>query len=325
MSFVPDEPLYDFDKTPVIEITDIPAEQIQYVRSNLLPGFESCDDATIKRFIRATGANLPLSVKRLNKTLQWRKENNPENTVCLACVKNPRSHYLHMVGHDTAGRPIIYSCLENPTNNDLEDNKKHMIQTFESAIKHMPPGVEQWIWLCDIYGFSVADASTKIAKAFLDISAEHYPERLYKFVILGAPSIFSVLWKAVAPLVDPKTYKKIRIVAYDAVPSKKDEKKAAKALKKGEVPSDFKSQLLDELNSFCDASTRDWILRELAYNRSKKKGDHDVYSYQHLYLSACKGHLLPINDDGEHNIYGCPNLMRLYTEKPDLLLPQGKM
>lgn len=40
----------------------------------------------------------------------------------------------------------------------------------------MPPGVEQWVWVCDFHGFGMADINPKLAKAFLDISAEHYPE-----------------------------------------------------------------------------------------------------------------------------------------------------
>jgi len=40
----------------------------------------------------------------------------------------------------------------------------------------MPPGVQQWVWVCDFHGFGMADINPKLAKAFLDISAEHYPE-----------------------------------------------------------------------------------------------------------------------------------------------------
>lgn len=48
--------------------------------------------------------------------------------------------------------------------------------TQPQAIRCMPPGVQQWVWVCDFYGFGVADINPKLAKAFLDISAEHYPE-----------------------------------------------------------------------------------------------------------------------------------------------------
>ena len=35
------------------------------------------------------------------------------------------------------------------------------------AIKCMPPGVEQWVWVCDFYGFGMADVNPKLAKVWL--------------------------------------------------------------------------------------------------------------------------------------------------------------
>lgn len=39
-----------------------------------------------------------------------------------------------------------------------------LLQTFETAIKVMPPGVEQWVWVCDFHGFSKKDVNPKMAK-----------------------------------------------------------------------------------------------------------------------------------------------------------------
>jgi CRAL/TRIO domain len=47
------------------------------------------------------------------------------------------------------------------------------------------------------------------AKAFVDLAAKHYPERLQKFWIVGAPKLFSVLWNAIQPFVDPVTKSKV--------------------------------------------------------------------------------------------------------------------
>ena len=55
----------------------------------------------------------------------------------------------------------------------------------------------------------------KLARLFLDISAEHYPERLALFVIVDAPSLFGMLWRAISTFVDPKTYNKIRCGAWE--------------------------------------------------------------------------------------------------------------
>jgi hypothetical protein len=52
------------------------------------------------------------------------------------------------------------------------------------------------------------------AKAFLDLAAKHYPERLQQFLIVHAPKVFSVLWNAVQPFVDPVTKQKIRFAPY---------------------------------------------------------------------------------------------------------------
>lgn len=47
----------------------------------------------------------------------------------------------------------------------------------------------------------MADMSPKLAKAFLDMSATYYPERLGMFVLVDTPAVFSVLWNAIEKLV----------------------------------------------------------------------------------------------------------------------------
>lgn len=163
--------------------------------------------------------------------MQWRKQVRPQDVVCRACAKDPRSHYMHLIGHCKLGRPIIYSCLELAKNKVFEDNRDHMIQvrgicgsdlnaasgafshvlrhptttpsrlpvpraplvldprtsyftkpsatkpfpqTFEWAVKCMPPGVEQWIWVCDFKGFGMADVNPKLAK----VPPQHTPAHL---------------------------------------------------------------------------------------------------------------------------------------------------
>ena len=37
------------------------------------------------------------------------------------------------MGHDDLGRPVIYSCLRNASNRSTEDNRLHMLATFEQV------------------------------------------------------------------------------------------------------------------------------------------------------------------------------------------------
>lgn len=80
------------------------------------------------------------------------------------------------------------------------------------AAKCMQPGIEQWVWVMDFHGFGMSDINVKLARAFLDMSADHYPERLGKFILVDAPTLFDYLWKAIQPWVDPKTRTKISMV-----------------------------------------------------------------------------------------------------------------
>lgn len=40
---------------------------------------------------------------------------------------------MHLVGYDLLSRPVMYSCLEMVTNRGIEDNRRHMISTFEQV------------------------------------------------------------------------------------------------------------------------------------------------------------------------------------------------
>ena len=73
------------------------------------------------------------AVKRLQETLTWRRKTNVESIACSACLADPRAHYMHPVGFDRLGRPVLYSCLQLAANRSVEDNRLHMIATFEQV------------------------------------------------------------------------------------------------------------------------------------------------------------------------------------------------
>ena len=76
------------------------------------------------------------AVKRLQETLTWRREADVESIACSACLADPRAHYMHPVGFDRLGRPVLYSCLQLAANRSAEDNRAHMIATFEQVCAH---------------------------------------------------------------------------------------------------------------------------------------------------------------------------------------------
>ncbi|KAL6759624.1 CRAL-TRIO domain-containing protein [Haematococcus lacustris] len=244
------------------------------------------------------------SVKRLQATLTWRRDTKPELVVCRACLQDAKSHYMHLVGYDKQDRPIIYSCLALAKNKVYADNHDHMVQTFEMAIKCMGPKCSQWVWICDFHGFGMGDVNPKLAKAFLDISATHYPERLGLFMVVDAPSLFTLLWNAISSWVDPKTHQKIKFLPYDATSSK--------------------SKLVTAMAEVVDPVTLGWLQREMAENRDKATAKTKAYDMSSMHRCASSGQLLttPRGDSG-HDHRGSPALLSAYASSPTLLEPQA--
>ena len=43
----------------------------------------------------------------------------------------------------------------------------------------------------------MADVNTRLARLFLEVSGDHYPERLGYFLVVDAPRMFDLLWHAI--------------------------------------------------------------------------------------------------------------------------------
>jgi hypothetical protein len=81
--------------------------------------------------------------KRIVKTLKWREEVVPNPLVCSACAKNYGSHYLHHVGFDKLGRPVLYSVFNLAEDHGLETNTQHMVRGGERpSTRPSPTGYE---------------------------------------------------------------------------------------------------------------------------------------------------------------------------------------
>lgn len=202
-------------------------------------------DEMVERYIRAVGGrDARKAAKRLKLTLEWYQHENIDSLMCPACPNVKSSHYMHCVCFDRFDRPTIYSCLELATNKDIEDNRKHMVATFETAVLLMGENVSQWNWILDFHGFGIRDCDPRLAKIFLNLAAEHYPERLGHFFVVDAPTLFSSLFKTIRPLIDPKTAKKILFLKL------KDE-----------------AAIHKHMGKYYEADVLDWLVAEMRDNR----------------------------------------------------------
>lgn len=261
----------------------------------------ACDDEMIARYCRAVNNDVPHAVRRLRSTLDWWKREQPSKIICPACIQVPHSHYMHCVAFDKSKRPTIYSCMKLATNKDIEHNRKHMISVFEAAIQLMEPGVEQWCWILDFYGFSIRDCDPRLSRVFLNLAASHYPERLGNFFIIDAPSVFSTLWKAIVNFIDPKTRKKISFLN----------------LKQ-------KRETIDVFLEFFDEETVDWLMNEMQDNRVPGRAAVKYYNYAAVANMNTIGNSHGSSEDVgvNHNNLGAPAFRKVLQQKAP---PQYKL
>jgi hypothetical protein len=256
------------------------------------------EDGEVTRFVKACNGNQTEALKRLRATFKWRAQELPRTLRCTICDGNPKAHFMHVVGHDDLGRPVIYSCLRNASNRSTEDNRLHMLATFEQAIRMMPEGVSQWVWASDFHGFGYKDLDPRMARIFLHVSAEHYPERLGHFLVIDPPSAFSALWRMVQPWVDPVTKAKVTFCS--------------------NKPADI--QAATSRQNFSEELTS-WLLAEMKENRNSKTVKAKVYSYRHL--EEISRQPQPSSEqNGGHNLYGTDSLLRYLRERPQCLDPE---
>ncbi|KAK9843490.1 hypothetical protein WJX81_005667 [Elliptochloris bilobata] len=257
---------------------------------------EQCSEQQLNQFLRATNCHPAQAAQRLRDTLHWRatEADPPERRVCATCLRDASAHYLHPVGFCRRRRPVLYSCMALARDRDIEANKRHMVATFEQAVRLMPPCVEGWVWFSDFHGFGMRDLSPSIGSAFLEISARHYPERLGLFLVVGAPRIFSGLWHVLQPLVDPVTRAKIKFLPADA-------------------------KLRSSLRQYFDNELCNWLLTEMAQNRNKKLAAQKVYPYG--WVEALDGSAGALVDG--HDLRGTPAHLQAVASRPGAIVSLG--
>lgn len=257
-----------------------------------------CPDDMVDRYWRATSKDPRHTARRLRETLAWLSKEQPHQTLCPACLEDGPgrcSHYMHVACRDKLHRPVIYSCLQHAQNKIVQDNVKHMIMVFETAIGLMGAGVEQWCWVLDFHGFSIRDCDPRLARIFLNLAATHYPERLGHFWIIDAPALFNTLWSAVSPFIDPKTKKKI---AFLSLRNRKT--------------------LVNTLSEHFNQETIDWLLMEMEDNRSVKAG---MKRYDYGALGDIRDGTMEIPSYNTHCNLGSPSYLEELRGCPDDRFP----
>ncbi|KAL6633534.1 hypothetical protein ACP70R_026205 [Stipagrostis hirtigluma subsp. patula] len=175
-----------------------------------------CSDASIARYLIARNWDVKKATKMLKKTLKWRSEYKPDE-ICWDDIsdeavtgKNYRTEYF-----DKSGRTILVMRPGCQNTKNAHGQLKYLVYCMENAILNMPRGQDQMVWLIDFAGFSLPNVSLQVTKMTADVLQGHYPERLGVAILYNPPKFFEPFWKIASPILERKTFNKVKFVYSD--------------------------------------------------------------------------------------------------------------
>jgi hypothetical protein len=176
------------------------------------------DEACLRRFLRARNWSVNDAASLLRDACVWRDERKvwtmrDDRRDVLSFEIRSGKMYRH--GFDRANRPIIYSRDRRQNSKDYTNQVDSVINCLERAAETMDlsRGVEQWVFMFDFAGYSMANAPPlHVSREVLDVFMNRYPERLGHAIMLDAPWMWMITFKAISPFLPSETKAKIRFV-----------------------------------------------------------------------------------------------------------------
>eukprot|EP01023_Acetabularia_acetabulum_P037098 TRINITY_DN3513_c0_g2_i1.p1 TRINITY_DN3513_c0_g2~~TRINITY_DN3513_c0_g2_i1.p1 ORF type:complete len:280 (+),score=43.08 TRINITY_DN3513_c0_g2_i1:110-949(+) len=205
-----------------------------------------CDDSCLRRYLRARRNDKDKALEKLTYSLDWRQDFGVTSLTPNMFKKVIDEGQLYLWPKLVNNRCVIMSRkrTEKIKEEEMDLYLKFLVFMLESAIKMLPAGQEKAILIIDMNNYSRQNSPPlSYSLQVLRIFSGHYPERLHKFYLVDAPAIFSLLYTAVYPFIDPVTKEKINFVYSDkylkgAVTEKNDPKQFLRLVEAYKTPFD---------------------------------------------------------------------------------------
>ncbi|KAJ7518317.1 hypothetical protein O6H91_21G063700 [Diphasiastrum complanatum] len=173
-----------------------------------------CSDACLSRYLRARNWCVKKSEKMLRESIKWRASYKPEAISWEEVAMESETGKVYRANFlDKFGRTVLIMRPSKQNTNCMDGQIKQLVFSMENAILNLPPNQEQMVWLIDFDGWTLSNSvPVKTARETATILQNHYPERLSLAILYNPPRIFEAFWLIVKPVLDPKTYQKVKFV-----------------------------------------------------------------------------------------------------------------
>ncbi|KAN0065460.1 hypothetical protein ACQY0O_001296 [Thecaphora frezii] len=172
------------------------------------------EDSLYRRYLRAAKGDLDNAKKRIQGTLEWRREFRPE-IIAPSDVAAEAETGKHVIsGFDKEGRPILYLRPGRENTSPSPRQIRYLVWSLERAIDMMPPNVDNIAIVVDYQGATTqSNPSLSTARQVANILQNHYVERMGRAFVCNVPWVLNAFFTAISPFLDPITKDKIRFNA----------------------------------------------------------------------------------------------------------------
>lgn len=166
---------------------------------------------TMPRYMRAAKWKFEDAKKRIEKTMQWRREFKPDLIPPEEVRTESETGKIILTGFDKDGRPILYMRPGRENTPTSPRQLRHLVWWLERAKDLMPPGQESLVIIVDYKATTLrTNPSISVARKVLTILQQHYVETLGRAIVVNLPPLLNFFYKGISPFLDPVTRDKMR-------------------------------------------------------------------------------------------------------------------
>eukprot|EP00850_Spirogloea_muscicola_P009693 SM000055S18227 [mRNA] locus=s55:171705:175288:- [translate_table: standard] len=185
-------------------------------------------EVALERFLKAREYNVPKAHKMLVDCLRWRVKNDIDNILSRPIQDSKferirETQLLGMCGFDKKGHPIMVvrvglstfdkATLEEYVLSHIQNNEYRDRVLLPEASKRAGRPITTCVKLLDMTGLKLSALSRmKVSTAISNIDDLNYPEKATHYYIVNSPYVFTTCWKAVKPLLQDRTRKKVVVL-----------------------------------------------------------------------------------------------------------------
>lgn len=183
----------------------------------------AASDRDLLRFLRARDFDYRKSLDLALGACEWRASVKPEQVVPEMLPNALPSKLWRFAGYAKSGMPILLIDAANWVPSSyygVDEYVRYVAYITEVTMAQMGPGVERIFALFQLAGFSVEMMRPLATRCLIELARivqYKFPERLGAAMLLNAPPMFSLCWRWLSRIMDPRTHAKVHFVSRDAV------------------------------------------------------------------------------------------------------------